>query len=165
MALYSFLSCFRAGSSALGLATTVLPEQTASFVMPTSTPMVGPSLSRGGRSPVSMEKPANHWPAVRLTVTSPIRPVNLRCSTIASVPILGRVAPFPSTLTVSGPLSARNPCSCFRRLKRGNPPRRPLIPCFRFLPYSRQLEGLAHVDDGVLRAFCGSSLLQGATSP
>ena len=97
-----------------------------------------------------MEKLANHWPAVRLTVTSQIRSLNLRCSTIATGPILGRVAPFPPTLTVSGPLSARNPSSCFRRLKRGNPTRRQLIPCFRFLPYSRQLEGLVQVDDGVL---------------
>ena len=166
MALSRFLSCFRAGPSALGFSTTAPSEQTASLVMPRSTPMVGPSLSEGARSPVSMERLANHWPAVRLTVTSQIRSMNLRCSTIATGPILGTVAPFPSTLTVSGPLSARNPSWCFRRLKRENPTRRNLIPCFRFLPYSRQLEmAWPRSMMAYFAAFCDGSLPQGAIIP
>ena len=70
MAVSNFLSLFRAGARALGFSTTVPSEQTASFRMPTSTPMVGPSLTGGIGSPISMEKQANQRPAVRLTVTS-----------------------------------------------------------------------------------------------
>lgn len=76
MALSSLLRRFSAGANALGFCTMIPSEQTASWVMPTSTPMVGPSVNGGSGSPVSMEKLANHLPAVRLTVTSQIRPGN-----------------------------------------------------------------------------------------
>ena len=65
----------------------------------------------------------DHAPAVRLTATSLIDPWKRSSSTIATRPIFGRITALPSTRTVSGPLSARNPCSCFRRLNLGNPTR------------------------------------------
>ena len=100
-------------------------EHTAIVPTPTSTPMVGPGFTGGACWPSSMQKQANQVPAVRLTVTSRMDPCNLRCSTIATRPIFGRITTLSSTRTVSGPLSARNPCSCFRRLNLGNPMRRP----------------------------------------
>ena len=54
-------------------------------------------------------------------------------------PIFGRMTTLPSTFTVSGPLSARKPCSCLRRLRRGKPIRRPgRWPAFNLRRYSPQ---------------------------
>ena len=87
--------------------------------------MVGPAFTGGIVWPSSMQKLANHLPAVRLMVTSRTEPRKRSSSTMDTRPILGRVTALPSTRTVSGPLSARKPCSCLRRLNRGNPRRRP----------------------------------------
>ena len=121
IALPSLLRHPRAGLSTLGFSTTAPPEQTARFSMPTSTPTVGAILDR--RQWLSCLHREAGKPAAcgAVTVTSLMRRPNLRCSTMATRPTLGIMTVLPSTFTVSGPLSARKPCSCFRRLKRGNP--------------------------------------------
>ena len=69
-----------------------------------------------------------------------MEPTNRSSSTMATRPILGRMAVFPSTFTVQGPLSARKPCSCLRRLNLGKPTRQPgRCPDFFFRRYSPQL--------------------------
>ena len=83
-----------------------------------------PSFTGGGFCPSSMQKNANHVPAVRLMGTSRTLPAKRRCSTMATWPNLGTMTTLPSTRTVSGPLSARKPCSCRRRLKQGKPTQR-----------------------------------------
>ena len=121
MALSSVLSRLRAGPNALGFSTTVPSEQTGKVVMPTSTPMAGPSWTGGAGSHVSTAKQANHLPAVRLTVTSQIRPLNLTSSTMATGPNPGqhdhlavdpdRIRPVVGTksLLVPAPLEPREP--------------------------------------------------------
>ena len=68
-----------------------------------------------------------------------------------------------SILTVSGPLSARNPCSCLRRLNRGNPTRRQFTPRFRWALYWPHLEAAWPMSMiAYLAAFWESSPFQGA---
>lgn len=82
---------------------------------------------------------------------------------MATHPTLGSMTVLPSVRTVSGPLSARNPCSCRRRLNRGNPTRLQFTPSFSFLRYSPQLVvAWPKSTMAYLAAFWERSLDQGA---
>ena len=71
-------------------------------------------LDRWDRLAILQVEAGEPVPAVRLTATSRMDPLNRRCSTISTRPILGSISALPSTRAVSGPLPARNPCSCLR---------------------------------------------------
>ena len=147
-----FLRRLRAGSSTLGFSTTVPSEQTARFSMPTSTPTVEPSLTGGSGSPVSTEKQANHRPAVRLTVTSLMRPLNLRCSTMVTRPILGRIdRPAQGHHCIRAVVGHRESLLVLAPLEPGKPHPAAgdiLLPLPAVFPPAGG--GLIQVDDGVL---------------
>ena len=116
---------FRLVANAFGFSTTVPYEHVSMMPKPTSTPTVVPSLTGYGSWPSSTKKRANRVPAVRLMHTSRMEPWNRSCSVIATRPIFGRMTALPFTFTVSGPLSARKPCSCLLRLNLRKPTRLP----------------------------------------
>ena len=91
-----------------GVLYTAPSEQTASVLMPMSTPTMGAPIGVGGGSGVLTAMQAYQWPASRVTVASATTPANRSSSLVRIQPILGSRTALPSTLMAPGPLSARN---------------------------------------------------------